>query len=155
ASRAYAFYVLAKARSGDLAALRYLYDNYANRMPSGLADAQLGAAFALFGDQQRATAAFKLALDRIERRNADGDDYGSLIRDLAAVATLMLETKGSGQNPAAVLQRVAVLQSQTNWLSTQEETWLLLAAYASIGSGGGGMTLTIDGGERQLARPLY
>jgi uncharacterized protein YfaS (alpha-2-macroglobulin family) len=155
ASRSYAFYVLARARAGDLGALRYLFDNYAQRVPSGLADAQLGAAFALFGDQQRAADAFKLALDRVERRNREGDDYGSLIRDLAAIATLMLETKGSGQNPAAVLQRVAALQAQSAWLSTQEQAWLLLAAHAAAGSVGGGMTLTVDGAERQLARPLY
>lgn len=155
ASRSYAFYVLARARAGDLGALRYLYDNYGQRVPSGLADAQIGAAFAMYGDQQRAADAFKTALDRVERRNAEGDDYGSLIRDLAAIATLMLETKGSGQNPAAVLQRVAALQAQSSWLSTQEQAWLLLAAHAAAGTVGGGMTLAVDGAERQLARPLY
>ncbi|MFO1059523.1 MAG: alpha-2-macroglobulin family protein, partial [Dongiaceae bacterium] len=155
ASRSYAFYVLARARTGDLGALRYLFDNYGQRVPSGLADAQLGAAFALYGDQQRSAEAFKLALERVERRNREGDDYGSLIRDLAAIATLMLETKGSGQNPAGVLQRVAALQAQSAWLSTQEQAWLLLAAHAAAATEGGGMTLSVDGAQQQRTRPLY
>jgi uncharacterized protein YfaS (alpha-2-macroglobulin family) len=156
ASRAYAFYVLAKARSGDLGALRYLFDNYGSRVPSGLADAQMGAAFALYGDQPRAAAAFKLALDRVERRNYEADDYGTLLRDLAAIATLMLETKGSGQNPAGVLQRVAALQAQASWLSTQEETWMLLAAHAAVGIGSGGMTLAVAGDKpQQMTQTLY
>ncbi len=155
ASRAYAFYVLAKARSGDLGALRYLFDNYGYRVPSGLADAQMGAAFALYGDQPRAAAAFKLALDRVERRGYEADDYGTLLRDLAAIATLMLETKGSGQNPAGILQRVAALQAQATWLSTQEETWMLLAAHAAVGTGGGGMTLTVGGQPQKLTQTLY
>src|SRR5262249_21352468 len=60
-ARAYAYYVLATAKSGDISGLRYLHDNYLRRMPSGLAAAQLGAALALRGDQQRAAEAFKVA----------------------------------------------------------------------------------------------
>ncbi|MCW5773168.1 MAG: alpha-2-macroglobulin family protein, partial [Rhodospirillaceae bacterium] len=46
---AYAHYVLAANKKGDVAAVRYLYDTQLKEMPTALAKAQLGATLALFG----------------------------------------------------------------------------------------------------------
>jgi len=60
-ARAYALYVLAEVGGEDLSALRYLADNVIDKLPSALAQAQIGAALALRGDQTRAADAFKNA----------------------------------------------------------------------------------------------
>jgi alpha-2-macroglobulin len=144
-ARAYAYYVLATAKSGDISGLRYLHDNYLRRMPSGLAAAQLGAALALHGDQQRAAEAFKVALTRVERERRWMRDYGSSLRDLAAIITLMIESKMTSEDPAPLLDRLARAQFDQTYLSTQEQAWLIMAAYAVAAEKKGNMTLAVDG----------
>jgi hypothetical protein len=147
-ARAYAYYVLASAKAGDLSGLRYLHDNYAKRMPTALAAAQLGAALALLGDQQRAAEAFRISLDKIERERRWIRDYGSSLRDLAAVVTLMLETHAAGENPAPLVERLAGQQLGRSYLSTQEQAWLIMAARAVAAESPAEMTVAVDGATR-------
>jgi len=144
-ARAYAYYVLSTAKGGDLSGLRYLNDNYLRRMPSALAAAQLGAALALHGDQQRAAEAFKAAIGRVDRERRWMRDYGSSLRDLAAIITLMVETKMAGEDPAPLLDRLAKAQFDQTYLSTQEQAWLIMAAYSVAAEKSSNMTLAIDG----------
>jgi hypothetical protein len=127
-ARAYAHYVLARAGRGDLSGARYLFDNYGRTMPSALAAAQLGAALSSLGDKTRAEEAFKAALLRLDRERRSIRDYGSSLRDLAAVVTLMLESGVGGEDPMPLVERLAGMQFAQTYLSTQEQAWLIMAA---------------------------
>jgi uncharacterized protein YfaS (alpha-2-macroglobulin family) len=151
-ARAYAYYVLASAKAGDISGLRYLSDNYLKRAPSALAAAQMGAALALLGDQQRAAVAFKAALERVDRERRWMRDYGSSLRDLAAIVTLMIESKMTGEDPAPLLDRLANLQLGQTYLTTQEQAWLIMAAYSVAGAKPGNMVLNVDGAAQEPRR---
>ena len=66
-ARAYALYVLATVGDENLSALRYVADNQIDKLPTALAQAQIGAALALHGDQTRAADAFKKAQATLKR----------------------------------------------------------------------------------------
>lgn len=132
-ARAYALYVLAEAGDEALSPLRYLADNQIDKLPTAMAQAQVGAALALHGDMTRAADAFKKAQATLKRETGDPSwygDYGGALRDSAAMITLAAETKAPGVDTMALLTRVAGLQASTYWLSTQEQGWLIMAANA-------------------------
>jgi uncharacterized protein YfaS (alpha-2-macroglobulin family) len=151
-ARAYAYYVLASAKAGDISGLRYLHDNYLKRAPSALAAAQMGAALALLGDQQRAAEAFKAAIARVDRERRWMRDYGSSLRDLAAIITLMVESRVGGEDPAPLMDRLASLQFGQTYLTTQEQAWLVMAAYTVAGAKPGNMLLDVDGAAQAPRR---
>jgi uncharacterized protein YfaS (alpha-2-macroglobulin family) len=131
-NRAYALYVLAKADQVPLGELRYLHDNYLHQLPTRLARAQLGAALARYGEQNRAREAFSAALDNNLPERKDWRDYGSPLRDQAAVVALLAE---AGMLTDRLPQRVEELAAALNehpYTSTQEQAWLLLAAQALL-----------------------
>jgi alpha-2-macroglobulin len=137
-AQAYAQYVLARAGQAKLADLRYAADQLSLDTAPALALAHIAAALSLNGEQQRAAALFDAAAKNAERRGDDAWwDYGTRLRDAAAVAFLMAESKQSGLDPTPLIGRVADLQGQSRWLSTQEEVWLLLAAKATAGAAKG------------------
>ncbi len=151
-ARAYALYVLAEVGGEDLSSLRYLADNEIDKLPSALAQAQIGAALALRGDQARAGEAFKKALASLKREAGQPgwyDDYGGALRDGAAIVTLATETKVQGVDTLPILERVAGLQASADYLSTQEQSWLLLAANA-MSARATGMKLTVDGKDQAV-----
>jgi uncharacterized protein YfaS (alpha-2-macroglobulin family) len=136
-AQAYAHYVLARAGRAKLADLRYAADQLSQRSAPALSLAHLAAALAMNGEQQRATELFDAATRAAERRGYGWWDYGSRLRDTAAVAFLMAESKQSGLDPTPLVGRVADMQGQNRWLSTQEQVWILLAAKATAGQAAG------------------
>ena len=130
-TQAYALYVLARAGEAHPETARYLLDQAGKRLPSRLAAAQLGAALALMGEAERAEQAFALAGD--PKRQSDLRDYGSRLRDLAALVLLRSETPGEDPNLAEQVQELAERLSGERWLSTQEQAWLVRAANAVTG----------------------
>ena len=153
-ARAYALYVLAEAGGEDISALRYIADNQIDKLSSALAQAQVGAALALRGDQARAEAAFKTALASLKREASQPRywffDFGGALRDGAAIVTLATEAKVKGVDTLPVLERVASLQASASWLSTQEQSWLVLAANA-MGQGAAKPSLSVDGDAQTVA----
>jgi uncharacterized protein YfaS (alpha-2-macroglobulin family) len=142
AAQPYRLYVLALASHGKPGLARVLYESL-NKLPTPLAKAQLGAALALGHDSTRAEAAFKSALSSTDR-NYWHVDYGTSLRDLAAMTVLLKE---SGLLP----DRLARLQGSlpganlsVNGLSTQEWAWLA-AAGAVLGRDGRPTRITLDG----------
>ena len=132
-ARAYALYVLAEV--GDEISRRCAISptTRSTSCPRRWPQAQIGAALALHGDQQRAAAAFKMALrpeagDRASptgmattagrcataRPSSPWPSRPRLPRHRSAAAA------GSGRGPPG----------QPDWLSTQEQGWLIMAAYA-------------------------
>ena len=150
AARAYALYVLAEAGAENLSALRYMADNQLDSMPAAIGTAQIAAALALHGDKARAAAAFKVAMAQFDRESGQSywfDDYGGALRDGAAILTLAVETGASGIDLTKLLERVVSLQAGSDWFSTQEQGWLVLAANAMTAQASP-MTLSLDGKDR-------
>lgn len=135
---AYALYVLARNGRPVIGDLRYLADTGANDSLSALGRGQVAAALALLGDRRRAEPLFTKAVDELEDVNGDEpgrNDYGSTLRDGAALATLISE---SGL-PARALQRtlsaIDKARGERRTLSTQEHMWIALAARAAREAG--------------------
>ena len=125
-----------------LGAARRLMESL-DQLPTPLARAQLGAAFARAGDAERAQRAFAAALAAPARRDWFYD-YGSAARDALAVLVLMREA----QAPAAMVQqafsRLPGPELTPALASTQEQAWAVLAA-ASLGRDGRPVRATLDG----------
>ena len=151
--RAYALYVLARNGRAPMGELRYDADTRLDRFTSPLAKAQLGAALAMTGDKERAERAFKAALSGLEApgRDVARADYGSPLRDQAALVTLAVESRVAREEAprlATVVAKAALARSHT---STQEQAWMLLAAHA-LGEAAKETKLTLNG--KPVAGPL-
>jgi uncharacterized protein YfaS (alpha-2-macroglobulin family) len=155
---AYAHYVLARAKSDDLDGLRYFYETQMAQLPTQLAKAQTAAALAQYGDMARAAAAYDAALVPGPPRSAAIRyvDYGSELRDNAAVLSFAAANPGNQARLTAVIDRIAERFSRAARTSTQEQAWLLMAAETAVKAGGGAMTVANDGGTPQSrSEPLY
>ena len=132
--RAYALYVLARNGRAPIGDLRYYADTRIDRFSTPLAKAQVGAALAMAGDKVRAERAFASALTSMPGTVPDDNsyraDYGSNLRDGAAIVTLAAET-GVAQTEQPRLANVLAKAYETrSYTSTQEQAWMLLAAKA-------------------------
>jgi uncharacterized protein YfaS (alpha-2-macroglobulin family) len=132
---AYALYVLARTGRASLGDLRYYAETKIGNFGTALAKAQVGAALALYGDRARSARAFDAAFaDLRTGRNPDRwiGDYGSQLRDKAAVLTLAAESKVGGTDLRDLANQVANEEELRRYTSTQEQAWMLLAAAALI-----------------------
>jgi hypothetical protein len=87
----------------------------------------------MLGDRVRAERAYAAALDAIapQPQLQNGrTDYGSALRDAAAVVTLASE--GGAPRPTVInaVRRVEAARGLTPYTSTQEDAWMVLAARA-------------------------
>ena len=143
---AYALYDLARGGRAAIGDLRYYLEAKLDAFGSPLAKAQLGAALALYGDNARAATAFAAAvqgLDAKEDVTHYRSDYGSQLRDTAAILALVGEFKPSGVDAAALAGRLAALRDAAKYTSTQEDSWTLVAA-ASLAREAGNGKVNID-----------
>jgi alpha-2-macroglobulin len=144
---AYALMVLAREGAAAVGDLRYYADVKGEDFATPIAQAQLGAALASYGDQARADAMFRRAAAKMEAlAGPDVEqiwrvDYGTRYRDAAALLTLAVEAGSNAVDREALTDRIA---TQGTTLSTQEATWALLAANALIDRPGAD-GITIDG----------
>ncbi|MBL9075667.1 alpha-2-macroglobulin family protein [Tabrizicola sp.] len=143
---AYALMVLAREGAAAIGDLRYYADVKGDDFSTPIAQAQLGAALASYGDQARADAMFRKAVAKMEAQEPEQGqiwrvDYGTRYRDAAALLTLAVEAGSQAVDREALTDRIAV-QGQN--LSTQEATWALLATNALIDRPGA-EGITIDG----------
>ncbi len=134
---AYALYVLARNRKASIGDLRYYADARIDEFTSPMARAQLAAALALYGDNGRAEKAFASALSAAEAGADDSlarSDYGSSLRDGAAILALAAEVRPAPAVVPALARFVAQERQEKDNLSTQEQVWLVLAARAVAAS---------------------
>lgn len=133
AVQAYALYLLARTGEVHAETARYLLDQAGEQLPSGMAAAQLGAVLSMLGDAERSRSAFELAakLNRDETLR----DYGSRLRDLAALILMQAELGDDSVDPATLLKTLAEGINEREWLSTQEQAWLVRVAGAISGEG--------------------
>ena len=152
---AYALYDLARAGRATMGDLRYYLEARLDAFGSPLAQAQLGAALALYGDTTRADTAFSAAVASLADTK-DGNryrtDYGSALRDTAGVLALAAEFKPEGVDLLALANQLADLRDNADYTSTQEDSWTLLAA-AALGQAGTDGSISLDG--EALSAPLY
>ncbi|ALN75484.1 alpha-2-macroglobulin family protein [Aureimonas sp. AU20] len=154
---AYAYYVLARNGRAAIGDLRYTADNEAAGFKTPLSQAQLAGALALYGDRVRAEALFRTAVTQAAGGAGDApsrSDYGTALRDGAAVTTLALETGVDGLDLAPLARKVGQERAAKRYTSTQEDVWSLLAAHAALTAAP--PKLTVDGTPRDgvLARTL-
>ncbi len=150
AARAYHLYVLALGGQGKPGAARVLAEHI-DTLPTPLARAQIGAALALAHDRPRAEAAFGAAVDAPVRAWW-WTDYGTTLRDQAAMAVLLKE---SGLLPDRLAKLVASLPGadlSPEAVSTQEDAWLAAAA-AVLGRDGRGVHVALGGGALPATAP--
>ena len=140
--------VLAREGRAAIGDLRYYADTRANAFATPLAQAQLGAALALAGDQPRADAMFRLAglaAEAGEPEQLFRTDYGSGPRDAAGVLALAAEAGSDAVDRAALTGIVTAPGAER---STQEQLWTLLAAHALAGDA----ALELDPDQRRARR---
>jgi uncharacterized protein YfaS (alpha-2-macroglobulin family) len=151
---AYALYVLARNGRAPIGELRYYVDTRLDRFSTPLAKAQLGAALAMMGDKPRAETAFKAALASLDSEKDAGayrSDYGSTLRDGAALVTLASESGIAREEAPRLVNVISKAYLSRNYTSTQEQAWMLLAANA-LGDEARTAKLSIDGAP--VAAPL-
>ncbi|MCR5855421.1 alpha-2-macroglobulin family protein [Mesorhizobium sp. J428] len=144
---AYALYVLARNKKASVGDLRYYSDTQIGQFRTPLARAHLAAGLALYGDAIRSEAAFGSAFQlaqATEGKSLDRSDYGSALRDGAAMLALAAESRPAPALIPSMVQLVSQERNQSRWTSTQEEAWMLLAARA-IKAGSNDIRLNVNG----------
>jgi uncharacterized protein YfaS (alpha-2-macroglobulin family) len=138
--------------------LRYFADEKLDQFQTVLSKAQLGAALSMLGDKPRAERVFKAALAAVDG-NAGivtaRNDFGSTLRDGAALVTLAMETGLYKEEAPKLANVVAQAYQSRQYTSTQEQAWMLLAAHA-LGEDLKTTKLAVDGSpvEGSIVRGL-
>ncbi|ABE62875.1 alpha-2-macroglobulin-like protein [Nitrobacter hamburgensis X14] len=142
---AYGLYVLARNGAAPIGDLRYLADTKLNNLATPIAKAQLAAALALVGDRARAERVYAAAAESLAPKPVvefGRTDYGSALRDAAALVSLASEGNAPRATVTQAVQRVEAARGLTPFTSTQENAWLVLAARALAKES---MSLDVDG----------
>jgi len=148
---AYALYVLARNKRAAIGDLRYFADTKLEAFKSPMAVAQLAAALSLYGDTQRSEQTFQAALALANSEpeyDWNRSDYGSRLRDGAAMLALAAETKPAPAVLPELIKLVSAERPRVRWTSTQDEAWLLLAA-RGLKSQGDGISLDVNGSPQK------
>jgi alpha-2-macroglobulin len=150
---AYALYVLARNGAAPVGDLRYLADSKLGDLATPIAKAQIAAALGMLGDKTRAERVYLAALEAAPaqpRLEIGRNDYGSALRDAAALVTLASEGGAQPRTITGAVQRAEAARGLSPFTSTQENAWLVLAARA-IAKEAGAVMLDIAGESRQGA----
>src|SRR5439155_18244117 len=113
-----------------------------------IAKAQIAAALGMLGDRTRAERVYGAALQSLAPQLAleyGRTDYGSVLRDAAALVTLAAEGGAQRATIINAVERIESARNLTPYISTQEQAWLVLAARA-LSKEGTGISLSVSGG---------
>jgi len=129
---AYALYVLARNGRASMGDLRYYLDAKLQNFATPMAKAQVAAGLALYGEQDRAANGFRAALAALptETSGTYRSDFGSRLRDSAAVTDYVASAALGGSLKNEAVDRLKTAQNSASGRSTQDMAWLLLAANA-------------------------
>jgi hypothetical protein len=148
---AYGLYVLARNGTAPIGDLRYLADTKLNNLATPIAKAQLAAALALVGDKARAERVYAAAADSLAPKPVlefGRVDYGSALRDAAALVSLAGEGNATRATLTQAVSRVEAARGLSPYTSTQENAWLVLASRALANET---MALDVDGAPVKTA----
>jgi uncharacterized protein YfaS (alpha-2-macroglobulin family) len=152
---AYGLYVLAKNGTAPIGDLRYLADTKLGNLATPIAKSQLAAALALVGDRTRAERVYAAAVESLAPKPVlefGRVDYGSALRDAAALVSLASEGNAPKATLTQAVQRVEAARGLTPFTSTQENAWLVLASRALAKEAN---TLTLDVNGAPVKTALY
>lgn len=144
---AYALYVLARNRMASATDLRYYADTKLGEFDTPLSRAHLAAALSLYNEQQRTSRAFSSALELANAtvdENFSRADYGTPLRDGAAMLALAAESREATPLVPQMLDFVEQAIAGRSYTSTQEDAWLVLAGRA-IAERNAEIELDVDG----------
>ena len=150
---AYALYVLARNGAAPVGDLRYLADVRLADLATPIAKAQIAAALAMVGDKERADNIYLAALNAISPQpkfDLGRADFGSALRDAAALVTLASEGKALQKTIDDAVLRIDAARSLSSSTSTQEDAWLVLAA-RTVTKQLNAISLAVNGEPRQGA----
>lgn len=147
AARAYSGYVLARTKQAPLGTLRSLYDQSAGKAASGLPLVHLGLALNAMGDRKRGGEAIQKALDMVRDEQKYLGDYGSQLRDQAAMLYLLLRSEADIPQQAERINKLAELLHNRNYLSTQEQLFTFLAGLQLVEKGSGSWKASMKVGD--------
>lgn len=154
---AYALYVLARNGAATLGDLRYFVDAKFDAFSTPIAKAQLAGGLALYGEKARAIKAFDVArktyLDgrKVARSRGGPRDYGTNMRDGAAVMSLIAESGLEQIDLSELAEAVTADRQRDRYLSTQEMAWLLMAS-GSLAKANESLDVDISHAGRQIDR---
>jgi len=150
---AYALYVLARNGAAPIGDLRYVADVKLSEVATPIAKAQIAAALAMAGDKTRADAVYLAALDSISpqpKLDLGRADFGSALRDAAALVTLASEGRAPQKTIDDAVLRIDTARALSSSTSTQEDAWLVLAARA-LARQASAISLSVNGEARHGA----
>lgn len=148
AVRAYGLHVLALGGVSLPGPARYLHDTALDGFPTALSRGHLASALARMGDRERAGSAFDAAVATLTR-DPWAVDYGSTVRDAAALVVLVSETGMTAGRLSALVDRLPMSATATDSLNTQEQAWAVLAADALLRGETTSVTITVPTGQAQ------
>ena len=125
---AYAHYVLVKSGKGDLSGLRYLFDTQSKVIKTPIAQAYLGAALELMGDNRRAKQAFEMG-KKLSNQSSKYDYYQSPLRDAAGYIIARADAGLSNDTLSMVDVFLKSMKSPED-LNTHEKAYVILAIEA-------------------------
>lgn len=127
---AYANYLNAKSAKSTLGALRYFVETHQQQIISKQDQAFIAAAFAYYGEQTLALEWFNKAILAPFANKQDHERYfGSDLRDLSILVTLLAETTKNHPKLFELANNLSAKANESKYLSTQEKAWLIRAAY--------------------------
>src|SRR5262245_44241591 len=150
---AYALYVRARNCAAPVGDLRYFVDTKLDDFATTISKAQLAAALGMLGDKVRAERVYAAALRSMAPQPTleyGRVDYGSVLRDGAALITLASEGGAPRATITGAMERVEAARGLTPYTSTQEQAWMVLAARA-LAKDATGVALDVAGEQRQGA----
>jgi uncharacterized protein YfaS (alpha-2-macroglobulin family) len=133
--------------------LRYFADTKLDDFATTIAKAQIAAALGMLGDRARAERVYAVALRSLAPQPVleyGRTDYGSILRDAAALVTLASEGGAPRATIDGAVERVEAARGLTPYTSTQENAWMVLAARA-LAKDATGISLNVAGEKRQGA----
>jgi len=150
---AYALYVLARNGAAPVGDLRYIADVKLADVVTPIGKAQIAAALGMLGDKERSDRVYLAALDAIApqpKLDLGRADFGSALRDSAALVTLASEGRAPQKTIDDAIARIDSARTLSSATSTQEEAWLVLAA-RSLAKQLSAISLNVAGEARQGA----
>jgi uncharacterized protein YfaS (alpha-2-macroglobulin family) len=150
---AYALYVLARNGAAPVGDLRYIADVKLGDVVTPIGKAQIAAALGMLGDKARSDRVYLAALEQLSpqpKQENSRSDYGSALRDAAALVTLASEGRAPQQTIDNAITRIDAARAIVSATSTQEDAWMLLAA-RSLAKQLNAISLNIAGDTRQGA----
>src|SRR5258708_34016317 len=135
--------------------LRYRADAKLDALSTRIGKGQIAAALAMAGDRTRAERVYAAALAAIAPASqpdlVSREDFGSTLRDAAAVVALASESGAQRATVQAAGQRVESVRANLRPTSRQEEARVLLAASAMAKDAG---RVSLDVGGTPTPRAL-